>query len=46
MWPTSFGIAKFTKADEEKIGALVRRAESRLQKGCSLLEAHLYGIVR
>ncbi len=28
MWPTAFGIAKLTKADEETIGALVRKAVS------------------
>lgn len=28
IWPTAFGIAKLTKADEETIGALVRKAVS------------------
>lgn len=28
MWPTAFGIAKLTKADEETIGALVKKAVS------------------
>lgn len=26
IWPTAFGIAKLTQADEETIGALVRKA--------------------
>lgn len=28
IWPTAFGIAKLTKAEEETIGALVRKAVS------------------
>lgn len=28
MWPTAFGIAKMTKADEKAIGALVKMAVS------------------
>lgn len=28
VWPTAFGIAKLTKADEKTIGALVRKAVS------------------
>jgi uncharacterized protein YdhG (YjbR/CyaY superfamily) len=28
MWPTAYGIAKLTKADEETIGDLVRKAVS------------------
>jgi uncharacterized protein YdhG (YjbR/CyaY superfamily) len=28
MWPTSFALTKLTEADEEKIGALVKKAVS------------------
>jgi uncharacterized protein YdhG (YjbR/CyaY superfamily) len=28
MWPTAFGLAKLTAADEKKIGALVKKAVS------------------